>query len=169
MITSKTLKLSLKSLKDFAKKRLPDEVLRELDDTRRMPARNRPSYVQPGQAGHSTPVHSRRVRGHGRRSLRCVLRLRRNGAHRPGRRHRRAGHVPGQRSDHCRRHSGAKETLADAHCGRGIAVRLRRHGAGSGQRFGRASHHGGPGHRKRPRRRLQNQRQQAMDQQWRNR
>jgi len=32
MITAKTLKLSLKSLKDFAKKRLPDEVLRELDD-----------------------------------------------------------------------------------------------------------------------------------------
>ena len=32
MITSKTLKLSVKSLKDFAKKRLPDEVLRELDD-----------------------------------------------------------------------------------------------------------------------------------------
>ncbi len=32
MITSKTLKLSLKSLKDFAKKRLPDEVLRELDE-----------------------------------------------------------------------------------------------------------------------------------------
>ena len=32
MIANKTLKLSLKSLKDFAKKRLPDEVLRELDD-----------------------------------------------------------------------------------------------------------------------------------------
>ncbi len=32
MITSKTLKSSLKSLKDFAKKRLPDEVLRELDE-----------------------------------------------------------------------------------------------------------------------------------------
>ena len=31
MITKKTLKLSLKSLKDFAKKRLPDEVLRDLD------------------------------------------------------------------------------------------------------------------------------------------
>ena len=31
MITSKTLKLSLKSLRDFAKKRLPDEVLRDLD------------------------------------------------------------------------------------------------------------------------------------------
>ncbi|HMD17583.1 MAG TPA: acyl-CoA dehydrogenase family protein [Terriglobales bacterium] len=32
MIASKTLKLSLKSLKDFARKRLPDEVLRELDE-----------------------------------------------------------------------------------------------------------------------------------------
>src|SRR5271157_4074226 len=32
MITSKTLKLSLKSLKDFAKKRLSDEVLRDLDE-----------------------------------------------------------------------------------------------------------------------------------------
>jgi len=32
MIANKTLKLSLKSLKDFAKKRLPDEILRELDD-----------------------------------------------------------------------------------------------------------------------------------------
>jgi Acyl-CoA dehydrogenases len=32
MISNKTLKLSLKSLRDFAKKRLPDETLRELDD-----------------------------------------------------------------------------------------------------------------------------------------
>ena len=32
MIAKKTLKLSLKSLHDFAKKRLPDEVLRDLDD-----------------------------------------------------------------------------------------------------------------------------------------
>ena len=31
MIAPKTLKLSLKSLKDFAKKRLPDETLIELD------------------------------------------------------------------------------------------------------------------------------------------
>jgi alkylation response protein AidB-like acyl-CoA dehydrogenase len=31
MISAKTLKLSLKSLRDFAKKRLPDETLRELD------------------------------------------------------------------------------------------------------------------------------------------
>jgi alkylation response protein AidB-like acyl-CoA dehydrogenase len=32
MITNKTLKLSLKSLRDFAKKRLPDETLLELDE-----------------------------------------------------------------------------------------------------------------------------------------
>jgi alkylation response protein AidB-like acyl-CoA dehydrogenase len=32
MIANKTLKLSLKSLRDFAKKRLPDEKLRELDE-----------------------------------------------------------------------------------------------------------------------------------------
>jgi alkylation response protein AidB-like acyl-CoA dehydrogenase len=32
MITPKTLKLSLKSLRDFAKKRLPDEILIELDE-----------------------------------------------------------------------------------------------------------------------------------------
>ena len=32
MITNKTLKLSLKSLRDFAKKRLPDEELIELDE-----------------------------------------------------------------------------------------------------------------------------------------
>ena len=32
MITKKTLKLSLKSLHDFAKKRLPDEMLIELDE-----------------------------------------------------------------------------------------------------------------------------------------
>jgi len=31
MISNKTLKLSLKSLRDFARKRLPDEVIRELD------------------------------------------------------------------------------------------------------------------------------------------
>jgi alkylation response protein AidB-like acyl-CoA dehydrogenase len=32
MIANKTLKLSLKSLRDFAKKRLPDEIIRELDE-----------------------------------------------------------------------------------------------------------------------------------------
>ena len=31
MISKKTLKLSLKSLHEFAKKRLPDETLQELD------------------------------------------------------------------------------------------------------------------------------------------
>ena len=37
MIAKKTLTLSLKSLRDFAKKRLPDEVLRDLDDRDQCP------------------------------------------------------------------------------------------------------------------------------------
>ena len=37
MITNKTLKLSLKSLRDFAKKKLPDEELRGLDDRDQCP------------------------------------------------------------------------------------------------------------------------------------
>ena len=116
-----------------------------------MPARDRAAHVQPGQAGHSAPVHSRRVRRHGRRRLRRVLRLRGDGADRPGSRHRRAGDLPRQRSDHGRRHSGAEEALADAHRRRGSAVRLRRHRAGSGQRSGRAADHGGARHGGRPR------------------
>ncbi len=51
MITSKTLKLSLKSLKDFAKKRLPDEKLLELDDARRVPAGDRPHMCSPDKLG----------------------------------------------------------------------------------------------------------------------
>ena len=113
MIAKKTLKLSLKSLREFAKKRLPDAGADRAGCARRMPARDRAAHVQPGQAGHSAPVHSRGVRRHGRRRLRRVLRLRRDGAHRSGRRHRRAGHVSGQRSDHRRRHAGAEEDLAE--------------------------------------------------------
>jgi alkylation response protein AidB-like acyl-CoA dehydrogenase len=37
MISKKTLNLSLKSLRDFAKKRLPDEILRELDEKDQCP------------------------------------------------------------------------------------------------------------------------------------
>src|ERR1700757_748480 len=51
MITSKTLKLSLKSLKDFAKKRLPDEVLRELDDKDECPLEIVRHMCSPDQLG----------------------------------------------------------------------------------------------------------------------
>ena len=78
-----------------------------------MPAGNCSDFVQPGQAGHSAPVHSRRVRRLRRRRLRRVLRLRRDGADRSGHRHLRVGHVSWERSDHRRRHSGAEEILAD--------------------------------------------------------
>ncbi|MGB8918583.1 MAG: acyl-CoA dehydrogenase family protein [Candidatus Sulfotelmatobacter sp.] len=51
MITSKTLKLSLKSLKDFAKKRLPDEVLRELDERDECPLEIVRHMCSPDQLG----------------------------------------------------------------------------------------------------------------------
>jgi alkylation response protein AidB-like acyl-CoA dehydrogenase len=51
MITNKTLKLSVKSLRDFAKKRLPDEVLRELDDRDECPIEIVHHMCNPDQLG----------------------------------------------------------------------------------------------------------------------
>jgi acyl-CoA dehydrogenase len=51
MITNKTLKLSVKSLRDFAKKRLPDEVLRELDDRDECPMEIVHHMCNPDQLG----------------------------------------------------------------------------------------------------------------------
>ena len=51
MITSKTLKLSLKSLRDFAKKRLPDEILRELDERDECPLEIVHHMCSPDQLG----------------------------------------------------------------------------------------------------------------------
>jgi acyl-CoA dehydrogenase len=51
MITSKTLKLSLKSLRDFAKKRLPEETLRELDERDECPLEIVRHMCSPDQLG----------------------------------------------------------------------------------------------------------------------
>ncbi|MGB7848173.1 MAG: acyl-CoA dehydrogenase family protein [Candidatus Acidiferrum sp.] len=51
MIANKTLKLSLKSLKDFAKKRLPDEVLQELDERDECPIDVVRDMCSPDQLG----------------------------------------------------------------------------------------------------------------------
>jgi alkylation response protein AidB-like acyl-CoA dehydrogenase len=51
MISPKTLKLSLKSLRDFAKKRLPDEVLRELDEKDECPLAIVHHMCSPDQLG----------------------------------------------------------------------------------------------------------------------
>ena len=51
MITNKSLKLSLKSLRDFAKKRLPDEVLRELDEKDECPLELVHHMCSPDQLG----------------------------------------------------------------------------------------------------------------------
>jgi alkylation response protein AidB-like acyl-CoA dehydrogenase len=51
MITNKTLKLSLKSLRDFARKRLPDEILRELDEKDECPIEIVHHMCSPDQLG----------------------------------------------------------------------------------------------------------------------
>src|SRR3974390_2017264 len=51
MITAKTLKLSLKSLRDFAKKKLPDEVLIELDERDECPVEIVRHMCDPDQLG----------------------------------------------------------------------------------------------------------------------
>src|SRR6478736_8102855 len=51
MISKKTLNLSLKSLRDFAKKRLPDEVLRELDEKDQCPLEVVRHMCSPDQLG----------------------------------------------------------------------------------------------------------------------
>ena len=51
MITKKTLKLSLKSLRDFGKKRLPDEVLIELDERDECPEDIVHTMCNPDQLG----------------------------------------------------------------------------------------------------------------------
>ena len=51
MITKKTLKLSLKSLRDFGKKRLPDEVLIELDERDQCPEDIVHTMCDPDQLG----------------------------------------------------------------------------------------------------------------------
>ena len=51
MITKKTLKLSLKSLRDFGKKRLPDEVLIELDERDECPEEIVHTMCNPDQLG----------------------------------------------------------------------------------------------------------------------
>ena len=57
MITQKTLKLSLKSLRDFAKKRLPDETL--IEPRLRVASRRVPLRLRQLQAPMSTRVVSR--------------------------------------------------------------------------------------------------------------
>jgi alkylation response protein AidB-like acyl-CoA dehydrogenase len=51
MITPKTLKLSLKSLRDFAKKKLPDDVLIELDERDECPIEIVRHMCDPGKLG----------------------------------------------------------------------------------------------------------------------
>ena len=96
------------------RRRLPDEVLIELDERDECPVGHRPLHVQPRQTRHPTAVYSRRVRRHGRKHVRRLLHLRRDGADRPWHCHILVCHISWERSHHGRRHAGAEEALAEA-------------------------------------------------------
>src|SRR3954453_8583079 len=125
MIAPKTLKLSLKSLRDFAKKRLPDETLIELDERDECPLEVVRHMCSPDKLGIQLLFVPEEYGGFGGggffgycmcagMGLRCLLRVGGDGPYRPRRRHVGAGHVPGQRPDHSGRHARAEEDLADA-------------------------------------------------------
>ena len=103
----------MKSLKDFAKKRLPDKNYQELDARDECPLEIVRHMCSPDKLGIQLLFIPEEFGGIGGGAFDVYLRLRRDGAHRSGRRHGGAGHVPGQRSDHGRRHAGAEENLAE--------------------------------------------------------
>ena len=148
MITSKTLKLSLKSLREFAKKRLPDEVLIDLDARDECPLEIVRHMCSPDKLGIQLLFIPEEFGGMGGGTfdVYCVCeemaRIDLGVATAVlatflGSDPITVGATPEQ-----------KKSLADAHRGRRIALRLRRDRAGSGQRSWGASHHGRAGHRK---------------------
>ena len=144
MITSKTLKLSLKSLKDFAKKRLPDETLIELDERDECPLEIVRHMCSPDKLGIQLLFIPEEFGGMGGGTfdVYCVCeemaRIDLGVATAVlatflGSDPITVGATPEQ-----------KKVWLTPHRGRGIAVRLRRHRTGSRQRSGRAADHRGP-------------------------
>ena len=126
--------------------------------------------MQSRQAGHSTAVHPRRVRRHGRRRLRRLSASAK----------RWRASISGVATSVLATFLGSdpitvgatpeqKKLWLGTHCRRRHAVRLRRHRTGCGQRSGRPEDHRGARDGRRQDRRLQDQRQQAVDQQRRHR
>ena len=169
MITNKTLKLSLKSLREFAKKRLPDETLIELDARDECPLEIVRHMCSPDKLGIQLLFIPEEFGGMGGGAfdVYCVCeemaRIDLGVAT--------AVLATFLGSDPIT--VGATAEQKKLWLGRiaeeGSVVCLRRYRAGSGQRSGCSTHHRGPRQRERPRRRLQDHRQQTMDQQWRNR
>ena len=169
MITKKTLKLSLKSLRDFAKKRLPDEELIALDARDECPLEIVRHMCSPDKLGIQLLFIPEEFGGMGGGTfdVYCICeemaRIDLGVATAVfatflGSDPITVGATPEQ-----------KKIWLGAHRGRRIPVCLRRHRAGSRQRSGRSEDHRRPRQERRQGRRLQDQRQQAMDQQRRHR
>ena len=149
MITKKTLKLSLKSLSDFAKKRLPDEELIDLDERDECPVEIVRHMCDPDKLGIQLLFIPEEYGGFGGGAfdVYCVCeemaRIDLGVATAVlatflGSDPITVGATPEQ-----------KKLWLSSIAERGIVVRLRRDRTGSRQRSGRAEDHGGPGHARR--------------------
>ena len=165
MITAKTLRLSVKSLKEFAKKRLPDQELIALDARDECPLEIVRHMCSPDKLGIQLLFIPEEFGGFGGGAfdVYCICeemaRIDLGVATSVlatflGSDPITVGATPEQ-----------KKIWLDAHRGRGPAIRLRRHRAGRRKRSGRVANHRGPGDGRRPDRGVSHQREQAVDQQ----
>jgi alkylation response protein AidB-like acyl-CoA dehydrogenase len=147
MITSKTLKLSLKSLKDFAKKRLPDEVLRDLDERDECPLDIVRHMCSPDKLGIQLLFIPEEFGGMGGNAFDVYCVCEEMARIDLGVATAVLATFLGSDPITVGATPRAEENLADAHRRRGITVRVRRDRAGSGQRFGFAEDDCGASHR----------------------
>ena len=115
MITKKTLKLSLKSLRDFGKKRLPDEVLIELDERDECPEDIVHTMCNPDQLGIQLLFVPEEYGGMGGSTFDVYLICEEMARIDLGAGHFLICHIPRQRSHYGRRDAGAEEAVAEPH------------------------------------------------------
>ena len=157
MIPNKTLKLSLKSLREFAKKRLPDDELIDLDARDECPLEIVRHMCSPDKLGIQLLFIPEEFGGLGGGAFDVYCVCEEMARIDLGIATAVLATFLGSDPITVGATVGTEEIVAHAHRGRGIAVCLRRHGTGSRQRSGGASNHGRAGHRKRQNRGLQNQ------------
>ena len=145
-ISKKTLKLSLKSLRDFAKKQLPDQVLIDLDARDECPLEIIHHMCDPKGLGIQLLFIPEEYGGFGGGAFDVYCVCEEMARIDLGVATAVLATFLGSDPIFVGATAGAEEALAGPHRGRGAAVRLRRHRAGGRQRPGTAQEHGGARH-----------------------
>ena len=162
-LDAEILKVALSSIDDFAARELPDSLLIELDERDEFPE----EIVRRMSSGEELGIQLLFVPfeygGMGGGAFDVYRVCERMAAIDLGPGDLGARDVPGQRPDQGRRHGGAEARVHEPDRQGGRAVRLRRHRARGRQRPRGAEDDRGAGRRERDRRRLPDQRRQAVD------